>query len=1180
MVVYPGERGAAATWSEEAAEALARALAVSEIVAIEDLDAEPEIAAALAGTGTPRALLAVPLLHRDGARVAALCALHPEPRRWSAEEARLLRAVADGAAAEVELRAEARRLRQEVESVGREREERTSILESISDGFLALDRSWRFRYVNREAERLFRRSREEMLGRVATEVFPDFQDSVFQRQYVRVLEEGITVVFEAPSAVRPELWLEVHAAPSGDGISIYFRDVTERKRAEEALRESEERFRQITENIREVFWMSTSDKREMLYASAAYEEVWGRALDSLYADAASWVDAIHPEDRDRVAAALERQLQGTYDVEYRVVRPDGSTRWIRDRAFPVRDSGGAVSRIAGIAEDVTERREAEEALRESEERYRTLFDQSPVGVFLYDPELRITSCNDRFVEILASSREKLVGLDMRRLRDHRILPDIEGALSGFPTFYEGPYEATTSEGHIWIQMRLSPLRDTRGRVVGGIGVVEDVTERKRADEELRRSEERFRSLTENALDTIAVVARDGTVRYVSPSLHRVLGYAPEEILGTNGFDLVHGDDREAVAEGLAGILEQPGTARSIEFRLRHADGSWRVHEAVGKTFGESLDEVVINFRDITERRQAEEALRENEERFRLMVEGSEQVFFYMHDPEGRFQYLSPSVQDVLGYPAEELLGRSYQVTLSGGETDVEVQHLTEAALLSGERVPPYFATVRHRDGRERTLEVVESPVIRHGEVVGIQGFARDVTERQTADARLLHDALHDTLTDLPNRVLLMDRLEHLIDRSRRRQDLFAVLFLDLDRFKVVNDSLGHLVGDRLLVVMAERLEACLRPTDTIARLGGDEFTILLDEIRDVSDACRVADRIREALARPFSIEGHDVFTSASIGIAIGSGDYERPEHLLRDADIAMYRAKADGRGRYKLFDAGMHAEAVELLQLETDLRRAVEREEFALHYQPIVSMETGRTVGFEALLRWRHPQRGLLRPLAFVSTAEDTGLIVPIGWWALEEACRRTAAWRRSPGGAELTVNVNLSARQFVQPDLLERIERVLEETGLPGTALNLEITESVIMENADFAIGMLAQLGSRGIQLCIDDFGVGYSSLAYLQRFPVRTLKIDRSFISRIGSAGENAEIVRTILTLAHDLGMNAVGEGVETEAQRAHLADLGCELGQGYFFARPLPADEVERYLRTASRSGPRPGPDDGSA
>ncbi|HEY6806981.1 MAG TPA: EAL domain-containing protein [Pyrinomonadaceae bacterium] len=434
-----------------------------------------------------------------------------------------------------------------------------------------------------------------------------------------------------------------------------------------------------------------------------------------------------------------------------------------------------------------------------------------------------------------------------------------------------------------------------------------------------------------------------------------------------------------------------------------------------------------------------------------------------------------------------------------------------------------------------------------------------------------HAAFHDSLTGLPNRAMFTELLKAEIESSKRNgEHLFGVLFLDLDRFKNINDSLGHTHGDLLLVAFAERLERTLRPVDTLARFGGDEFAILLSGISNTTDAIRVAERIHAELSVPFDLDRNSQFVTSSIGIALSSG-YERPEDILRDADIAMYRAKENGKARYEMFDQMMHARAVSRLQLESDLRQAVEQKEFTIHYQPIMALETGRLAGFEALVRWNHPRRGIVSPGDFVPVAEETGLIVPIGQWVLEEACKKVREWQiESPGHRALSLSVNLSARQVAQPDLLDCIKSALEASKLSPHHLKLEITESVVMENAEAATLMFKQLRSIGVQLSIDDFGTGYSSLSYLHRFPLNYLKIDRSFVMRMTIDHDNA-IVKTISTLARNLGMQVIAEGIETEEQHQELKKLGCEYGQGYLFSRPV---DVEGALRLIAKDMQRDG------
>ncbi len=442
----------------------------------------------------------------------------------------------------------------------------------------------------------------------------------------------------------------------------------------------------------------------------------------------------------------------------------------------------------------------------------------------------------------------------------------------------------------------------------------------------------------------------------------------------------------------------------------------------------------------------------------------------------------------------------------------------------------------------------------------------DLSVKRQTHEHLLYSTLHDALTGLPNRSLFTERLRHAMRRSARHpDDLFAVLFLDLDRFKEVNDNLGHFAGDELLRAVARRLEACIRPEDTVARLSGDEFAILLESITDTSDAGRVAERIEEALSFPINLNGAEVATSASMGIVTSSMSHDQPEQVLRSADMAMYRAKAAGRARYELFDRAMHTDALERLQLETDLRRAVEKDEFRLHYQPVISLSTGRVTGFEALVRWEHPERGLVQPADFIPVAEETGLILPMGNWVLKEACRQVKLWQSlHPRENPISIGVNLSSRQFSNPGLIDQVTQALESTGLAPSTLRLEITEAAIIDKGRHAASILSQVRALGVHVYLDDFGTGYSSLSYLLGLPIDGIKIDRAFVGSMETDENSLRLVRTILTLTEVIGVRVEAEGISTAEQLKELRALNCHQAQGYLFSAPIPKDAVEEVLR----------------
>jgi diguanylate cyclase (GGDEF)-like protein/PAS domain S-box-containing protein len=674
-------------------------------------------------------------------------------------------------------------------------------------------------------------------------------------------------------------------------------------------------------------------------------------------------------------------------------------------------------------------------------------------------------------------------------------------------------------------------------------------------------EHRHREVIESLNEGMAVVQHDGCVALWNDALERITGRAREDVLGRPLVEAVPMLAPTPVPTVIARVLSTGQPATIEQLTVSREDGSRTLQVRVFPFVGG----VTAFWQDITERAEAEAALRQSEERYALAASGANDGLWDW-DLVREVVYFSPRWRSMLGLGPDDNSGRPGDWFRRVHSDDLTSLNEALEAHLAGETAHfQHEHRIRHEDGTYRWMLCRGVAVRRpNGKATRIAGSQTDVTERVSAQDQLRQAALHDTLTALPNRALFMELLGQVLDRRKRHpEDLCAVLFLDIDRFKVVNDSLGHLVGDELLIGISRRLESCLRQGDVLARMGGDEFTILLNDLSKPSDANLISERIQEALRAPFSVGGRELFTTASIGIALSGPHYTRPEDIMRDADTAMYRAKALGKARHELFDAGMHAKAIDRLGFEHDLRGAFERREFALHYQPIVSLASGRWTGFEALLRWNrggHP----VSPSEFIPVAEETGIIEPLGTWVLQEACRQAAVWRRQfPKGTFNGITVNVSPRQLARPDFLQVVQEALAAAALEPGDLRLEITETVLMDDPARAEVVLGELRRLGVKIYLDDFGTGFSSLSYLHRFPVDTLKIDRSFVASLKEGSERPAIIESIVTLARMLGTHVIAEGVETERQMHELTRLGCTEAQGYFFAQPLPASTAESLL-----------------
>jgi diguanylate cyclase (GGDEF)-like protein/PAS domain S-box-containing protein len=919
------------------------------------------------------------------------------------------------------------------------------------------------------------------------------------------------------------------------------------------------------------------------------------------------LELVHPEDVSAAVAGFQAMLRRHLRDGIESIADDslvarvrtGDRRWVRVEAAcasvvpGVGGTGGALVQVRNVAWP----RSAEDAVRKSEERARALVQHSADAVVVVDARGRIAYASPTVERLFGWPAAEVEGREWMPFvaeEDHGLVAEALSDLVSRSTdqLYTGRFRVRHQTGG-WRWVETISVNHLDNPAIGGIVTnVRDVTGRIEADEALRTSEARFRTVVSGAYDVTAVIGCDGVVRWVTPNCERLLGCPPAAIVGRSGLDWVHPDNLDEMVEALTVFAAGDGVSYPAPIRMRHQDGSWRDVEVVATDFLDHPDiaGIAVNLRDIGERIAAE---RERERLTQIFAMTTDLVSTY--DLEGRLVYVNDAVRRFVGVAPDapiEAIDVDAHLTPSARKAFRTEAHVAigagrswcgelELIDVEGRVVPMHAQLLGHRDGEGRLLH--------------ISGVMRDISERKEFERRLRHEATHDPLTALPNRTLLLDRLTNALERSRRNGSGIAVLFCDLDNFKVVNDSLGHSHGDRVLTEVAQRLREQLRPGDTVARFGGDEFVILCEDCQSTVDAVGIAERVDAALRRSFELDGSEIFVGVSIGIALSGPGSDRPlqpESLIRDADVAMYRAKEQGRGRYRVFEPMFLTSAVDRLDLESSLRRAIDRGELDLVYQPVVNLAApgpsglgsgqggpsgrgsastdglapGRIVGAEALVRWDHPQRGRLLPGEFIPLAEDIGVVHELGAWVLETACLQLARWLAdAPQPAAFSMAVNLSGRQLDHPGLVDLVAGVLRATGVPPVCLDLEVTESAVMQDVTSSAAMLASLKDLGVNIAVDDFGTGYSSLAYLRRFPVDRLKVDRSFIRGLGTEPEDSAIVGAVVGLAHALGLVAVAEGVETSDQVEALRSLDCDLAQGYHFGRPACGDELERWLET---------------
>jgi diguanylate cyclase (GGDEF)-like protein/PAS domain S-box-containing protein len=917
---------------------------------------------------------------------------------------------------------------------------------------------------------------------------------------------------------------------------------------------SAERVLELTPDIAVI----TDYEGTILFANAALERRLGVPIDELLGEKVG--DFLHPEDRVATVPAWQELLAGEregLELALRFGSADTGWRWCLgsigiDRALGV---------TIGTYQETT-------ALRDAEERFQRAFEDAAIGMAITGTDGRFVRVNHSLAAMLGRTPQDLAGVEVRDLTHPAHHDDDREAMralaAGERNTYSSEKRYLRADGRdAWVALHVTVVRDADGGPQYFLSQMADIGERRAAEHALAQSEERFRTLASASPVGVFAIAEDGRLAYANERLRDIFDMPAEVLDGAPWLERVPVEDRDRLVAEFR-RARALGERMSLDVRVASGIDRWaRIHVApVSKGPDEPMG-LVGTIEDVTVEVTARMALAAREAEYRMLAEHSTD-FLSRHTIDGTFLYASPVSRAMLGWDSEAMLGRTPKQLDIDHPDDMEIIERNWVGALREERSRTAAYRARRRDGSivwlETTFRAVRGP---GGEALEMVCVSRDISERKSAELELAHRALHDGLTGLPNRTLFLDRLGQALRRSRRRDRGVAVVFLDLDRFKLVNDSLGHKAGDRLLVDVAMRLSSTLRPSDTLARFGGDELTLLCEDIGGVEDARAIAQRLLETFSEPFLVQDGEAFLQASIGIALSRDGFEPPEDLIRDADAAMYRAKARGQG-VELFDEAMRQDVHDRLALEAALRRGIGRGELRLHCQPLVSLADARIVGFEALVRWEHPERGLVPPGSFIPLAEETGLIVPIGAWVLREACATLRRIIDETGQASLQVSVNVSPRQLQQPDFVAQVRAALDDNALDPSRLVVEITESAIMEAGAAAI--LRALKDIGVRLAMDDFGTGYSSLAHLRRFPLDVIKVDRSFVAGLGD-GQGSSIAGAIVSLAHALGLRTVAEGIEDDEQRRAVLALGCDVGQGFHFARPMPVDDLTRLLAASN-------------
>lgn len=1034
----------------------------------------------------------------------------------------------------------------------------------------------------------------------------DLHVMVDSRQKIIESKEGLTREYRVRHKNTGKyIWLEDKVAPQLDengkvvGLQKVARDITQRKVAEEALRKASDRFEMAASAVHSAIYDWDLKSNRTIWTSGL-TEVFGYSLEQAAELTDWWLEHVHPEDRQRITQEIGRFVERAEDAltEYRFLSAEGEYRHVLDRARMVKGLDGKVVRIVGSMADVTEHKNAEEALRQNEARLKAIVNSEPECVKLVSDDGRLLEMNQAGLRMIeADSLEQVAGKPIASLlhpEDREAFFKLHREVcAGTPGSLQFRIIGLHGGLH-WMESSSVPLPDANGKTTSVLSVTRDITQRKKAEEALQKSEERYRSLITQSSEGIFIVdPHSKKIQEANQVFLSMLGYTQQEVESLTLYDIVAAS-RASVDMNVATVLQSKQIFIAPR-QYRHKNGSLLDVEIQASLISYGNSQIVlVSITDISERKRSE---------------ALQSALYHIAEKTATARDLPEFYRLIHGIIGELMSTRNFYIALYDPATDMlsfpyfvdefdstppmqnPTRNLTGYVLRTGK---PLLATPEVFDELVRAGEVDEfgSPSIdwlgvplKTGDttlgVLVVQSYSKAVRlrdrekevltfisqhiagalERKRAEETIRHQAYHDVLTLLPNRMLFKDRFSQALAQAQRYKQLVAMLFLDLDRFKTINDTLGHAVGDRLLQGVAERLSKCLRDGDTIARLGGDEFMVLVPGIHQPEDAAKVADKILQSVRPSFQFDGHELHVTTSIGISLYPHDGEDAETLFKNADVALYRAKDQGRNTYQLYTPAMNARAFEQLALENKLRRALENQEFVLHYQPQISLRTGKIVALEALVRWKGAD-GLIPPSEFIGLSEDTGLIVPLGEWVLHTACEQTRRWHLQ-GLPLVSVAVNISGRQFQQKNLIDIVSGVLKETRLDPKYLELELTESVVMQHPDLAAEVLRELGSMGIQISIDDFGTGYSSLSSLRRFPINSLKIDQAFVRDCMIDSDDAAIVTAIISMARSLKLKVVAEGVETEEQLEFLRSQQCDLVQGFLLSRPMPAEDLLTLL-----------------